>query len=233
MINRNLTIESGLTFLGEVESLFSADVKASDETPQLLKRVHTLVRTRLESGEIKTHHSVFGKSLIFPRKFDTEQMNLIGLMINRYDLAWRTLFFSPIEKSRAFWGRINSNDSNHTVSLDYIEIVHEPILNAIEHGTAYCTLSSVTIRGALSQKGALICIGQTTNGPTKEQLSQLHSATHESDLLYKVGDDQRGAGFMNFSTYKGIDINFQRSEDGGSMCLLHLKVPIALEDFDS
>lgn len=224
MINRNLTIESGLAELGEIEDAFGKDYPPGCELARALKEFDEKVRGAIRVGDATVALSGLGNTLHFAPQVDTDKAKKI-------DNARRTLNRSLEmgDPFSTFWTRLTWQQTGDVVHLcnELMSVLSESRMNAVEHGTHYCTIGDVTVRGVLSRKGTLFCIIQSGPGPTTEQLDRLYQNTPSDDLRYSDGLLMRGNGFTKYVQAPGTEVNFQTLPNGLCALISKLEIPIA------
>ncbi len=232
MINRNLTIESGLTEVGVPVSLFQVVVD-SDRHPLAIaqRKFNSLLQQTIERKEVavirsgdffgmggaifydKSGHPVFFEHHKHPSQASNE---LHDLFLKYFYRAFNTEVYSPL------------NDTH--IHLSILDCIIESFGNAIEHGTGFCTKGSVGLQWITGRTKALITITQTSPGPSRELMDDL--TTHPQNYDYGKGY-LRGAGMFQLSRNKNVQVNFDFDEGGGfSVILLAPCSPARPEDIE-
>lgn len=221
MINKDLTIESGLAALGEVEEIFAQDYKENDPLAVELSAFDNIVRGALKTGRVKKFKGI---------EYSPEVLSAERAIIEKIRKNTNTLLQFCEDSSEMFWCRLTGQVQGSTTLpiSDLMDVLREARMNAIGHGTAYCTKGEVQVRGAISSKGALFCIIQNTPGPNDEQLEKLYKAKQEDRLQYQVEHMTRGNGFTKFVQANKVNVNFQTTKEGGCILIAQLEIPINL-----
>lgn len=228
MINRELTIETGLAYLtqdgAEFTMIGSKDFTADHNYIKCQQKLHQLI----EDGKYRMVSTEIGqivRSTITGKEFGiegNEVFNLWDLTDGEIDqrpyLQWTVGRF-PLENG------IYSNSFLSKRWDEYITALEELTTNAIEHGSDNCQTGPVNIQCTATRKGVLITLIQPKPGPSQDVITNTKPGQNYKYQPKPTTNPKywRGNGRTWIAT-TDFEVNYVQSETGGAITILLVKV---------
>ncbi len=220
MINRKLTIQSGLDAVGEPITAFQVEIDATHPITLARKKLTDTIIKTLEDDDlaevVNLNIGIILTSFIDKNgkeKFYAHNEHPLAKSVDLGD-AFRTYFYDILIKN--VYDLLN-DDGSFKVFFSIEDSITEALINAIEHGTDYCTKGEVSVQCIRGKAKALISISQTTSGPPTEVLDDFINNPRN----YDAGKGyRRGCGIAGLATDKNVQFNYCSSDTDGFTVLL-------------
>lgn len=196
MYNPELTTESATQRVGlihrRMEQIFSAD----DEWVQVAKATSDAVATELvRNGDLTTSPYYFCDK--------TEKgLSFLRASARGAELLWGQVvmpFFDSLAEHHPGWTCI----------------LAELALNAVEHGTAFCSNGLVSVGGVLGEQGAFLYVDQSPSAVMASTLQARLGQPPAMELLSRrVSGRVSGHGLRKAATFEDIEVNFEDIRSG-------------------
>ncbi|MFC1810376.1 hypothetical protein ACFLZH_02655 [Patescibacteria group bacterium] len=206
MLDRDLTIEGGLSEIGEI--IQESHVTITPESPivQVLKIARQRHDELFQAGKVYTDTGIFGgirpKRWLLPENecWDLDR-ELPQLGSDVFDECAKTL-----------WQSIDSNYERSWMASGphFSDPFYEAIQNAIEHGTRFCEEGNVEVHCTTGTEGILAVISQPTPGLSMEKVKKAITCKEPGELTYEPRKEEiRGMGLACYHNSENAQVWFE------------------------
>lgn len=214
MINRELTIDSGLAEVGLPIDIFQLSIDADHPLMKALQNARSCIAEVINDPMIaRIVQTMYGISL-----FDNKG-NPASLKKDECDRFshWEDLFVRYFNEGiKRIIPSVRECDAL-VAFFDIYDSINEALMNAIEHGTNFGHEGIVGVQWFLGQTKTLITITQSTAGPSVEILNDLINDPRRYDLGKGF---MRGHGIPFHVSSKFTQANYCAIQGGGFAVVL-------------
>lgn len=206
MLDRDLTIEYGLSEIGEI--IQESHVTITPESPvvQVLKTARQRHDELFRGGKVYTDTGIFGG--IRPKRWIVSEDECHALEIELSQLG--SDVFKECAKTLWKSTDIDYEGSWMASGPHFNDPFFEAIQNAIEHGTDFCTKGNVEVHCKTGTEGILAVISQPTPGLSMEKVDKALTCKEPGELTYEPRKGEiRGMGLACYHNSKNAQVWFE------------------------
>lgn len=206
MLDKDLTIDSGLLEIGEIIHESHLTITPDSPIVEILKTARLRHDELFAAGKVYTDTSISGG--IRPKWHTTteEERRALGTELPQLGLKVFNQFSTtlwqvvPVDHERS-WMASGPHFSNP---------FYEAIQNAIEHGTNFCEKSNVQVHCTTGTEGILALISQPTQGLSREKVEEALTCKDTSELTYEPTPEEiRGMGLACYRNSENAQVWFE------------------------
>lgn len=206
MLDRELTIDRGLSEIGEVVQASHVTITPDAPIVRILKIARLRHDELFAANKVYTNTSIFGG--IRPRRQTTTEEERRTLEIELPQLG-REVFD---QLALTLWQAtdIDYEDSWMASAPHFSDPFYEAIQNAIEHGTNFCENGNVEIHCTTGTEGILAVISQPNPGISIERVEEALTCEDAGELTYEPRSEEiRGMGLACYHSAENAQIWFE------------------------
>ena len=206
MLDRDLTIERGLTEIGEIVQESHLTITPDAPVVKILKASRLRHNELFAMRKVYTDTSLLGGIRANRRKTTEEEYYSLGkelpqLGLECFDQCAKTLWQST---------DIDHADSWMASNPHFSDPFFEAIQNAIEHGTNFCENGNVEVHCTTGTEGILAVISQPNPGLSSKKVEEALSCEDAGELLYHPTPDEiRGMGLACYRRAENAQVWFE------------------------
>lgn len=213
MLDRDLTIERGLSEIGEVVQESHVTITPDSPVVQMLKETRLRHDELYQAGKVYTDLGPLGSGPRFMRRTSTDE-------------EWREANAIDIELSQLGGETLKAFIRTRRLAMpkqENLDIATQPffsnpfdeaIQNAIEHGTNFCQKGNIKVHGTTGTEGILAVISQPTPGLTREKVEKALTCEDAGELRYHPTPHEiRGMGLACFRNPENAQVWFEFSTE--------------------
>lgn len=205
MLDRDLTIELGLTEIGEVIQESHLTITPDAPIVEILKTARLRHNELFAAGKVYTNTGLFGgitaKSWAMPEdeyySLERELPQLGSDVFNEF--------------AKTLWQSVHYDEGGDMgASPFFSDPFFEAIQNAIEHGTNFCDSGNVEVHCTTGTEGILAVISQPAPGLTRRKVEAALTCKDAGELAYEPTPGEiRGMGLACYRNPENAQVWFE------------------------